>query len=145
MRSRFDRHPRRFPVSKPATKGGLGHRQPVLLYEIVTVLEHGVSGVLVSQIDTDGSLRLRGLGFGLLGLLLAILLHGWSDLLGTLSAVCAVPLARVPRPAVSSHLLPCRRASARRPSDCLNLRRTPGGRYLSFCSDIIKPQWNLRI
>src|SRR2546423_2750566 len=106
MRSRFDRHPRRFPVSKPATKGGLGHRQPVLLYEIVTVLEHGVSGVLVSQIDTYGSLRLRDLGFGLLGLLLAILLHGWSDLLGTLSAVCAVPLARVPRPAVSSHLLP---------------------------------------
>src|SRR5437660_9118206 len=106
MRSRFDRHPRRFLVSKPATKGGLGHGQPVLLYEIVTVLEHGVSGVLVSQIDTHGSLNLRDLGFGLLGLLLAILLHGWSDLLGTLSAVCAVPLARVPRPAVSSHLLP---------------------------------------
>src|SRR2546423_13012465 len=119
MRSRFDRHPRRFPVSKPATKGGLGHRQPVLLYEIVTVLEHGVSGVLVSQIDTYGSLRFRDLGFGLLGLLLAILLHGWSDLLGTLSAVCAIPLARVPRPAVSSHLLPCRRASARRsPKSC---------------------------
>src|SRR5207253_6047422 len=88
-RSLFDRQPRRFPVSKPATKGGLGHGQPVFLYEIVTVLEHGVSGVLVSQIDTDGSLRRRYLGFGLLSLLLAILLHGWSDLLGTLSAVCA--------------------------------------------------------
>src|SRR5207253_6100157 len=93
---------------------------------IVTVLEHGVSGVLVSQIDTDGSLRLRDLGFGLLGLLLAILLHGWSDLLGTLSAVCAVPLARVPRPAVSSHLLPCRRGSARRSSAVTSASNTPG-------------------
>src|SRR5207248_39201 len=85
-----------------------------------------VSGVLVSQIDTDGSLRLRYLGFGLLSLLLAILLHGWSDLLGTLSAVCAVPLARVPRPAVSSHLLPCRRPSGRRPSALTNASNTPG-------------------